>query len=271
MSGNGIAVVTGAASGMGEATARLMHAAGWQLVLCDINEDRLRASAATYMSADEIVCAVGDISAPDFLGALDTALAGRPIGAVVHCAGISPSMAGSERVLDVNLAASIRLLDHILPKMANDGAVVLFASSSGHMAGTAFDERLAAVDTPEKVAGLIDLCANPGIAYTVSKRGIMLLAKREAHRFGQKGVRVVSLSPGIIDTPMGRQEMEHSPIVQALVSGSALPRPADPAEVGSVAVFLCSPAASFITGTDILVDGGSLARGMPANPEAATG
>jgi NAD(P)-dependent dehydrogenase (short-subunit alcohol dehydrogenase family) len=264
MNQQGTAIVTGAASGMGEATARLMHAAGWHLVLCDLNEDRLRASAAEYAAPNEIAFAIGDISTTAFLAALDTALTGRPIRAVIHCAGISPSMGGPERILEVNLAAPMRILNHILPRMDGNGAIVLFASSSGHMVGTTFDERIGAADSAEKVASLIDLCPNSGIAYTVAKRGVMLLAKREAHRFGKNGVRLVSLSPGIIDTPMGRKEMEHSPIIQALVAGSSLPRAADPSEVGSVAVFLCSPAASFITGTDLLVDGGSLARGVPS-------
>jgi NAD(P)-dependent dehydrogenase (short-subunit alcohol dehydrogenase family) len=263
MSGKGLAVVTGAASGMGEATARLMHADGWDLVLCDISEDRLRASAGAYAAPADTAFAAGDITTDAFFAALDAALAGRPIGAFVHCAGISPTMAEPARILEVNLAAPMRLLDHILPKMAADSAVVLFASSSGHMAGTAFDARLAEVRGADDVAGLIDLCPNPGLAYTVAKRGVILLAKSEAVRFGARGTRLVSLSPGIIDTPMGRQEMQHSPIMQALVAGSALPREADPGEVGAVAVFLCSPAASFIAGTDILVDGGSLSKGPP--------
>ncbi|HEX7856323.1 MAG TPA: SDR family oxidoreductase [Sphingobium sp.] len=265
---NRIAVVTGAASGMGEATAQLLHEAGWQLLLCDLSESRLRESAAAYAKPEEVSFIAGDIATSDFLTAFNAAIDGREIGAMVHCAGISPTMGSPERILEVNLAATMRLADAALPHMAADSAVVLFASSSGHMMGTVFDERIDAADTQDKVAALLEICPNEGVAYGVSKRGVILLAKREAPRFGAKGVRLVSLSPGIIDTPMGRQEMENSPIMQTLVERSALPRSAKPREVGTVARFLCSCDASFITGTDILVDGGSLSRGRPTAPAA---
>jgi len=263
----GVAIITGAASGMGEAAAQLMHADGWPLVLCDMNEERLRASAAAYAAAGDVGFVIGDISAAEFAAALDAAIDGRPVGALVHCAGLSPTMAGSERVLEVNLAATMRLANHVLPKMVPGAAAVLFASSAGHMLGTTLDARIDAVDTPEKVPELVALCSNSGVAYTISKRGVMLFVKREANRFGARGVRLVSVSPGIIDTPMGRQEMTSSPIMKSLVDNSSLARPAQAREVSAVAAFLCSPAASFITGTDILVDGGSLSRGMPAGSQ----
>jgi len=97
------------------------------------------------------------------------------------------------------------------------------------------------------------------MAYTVSKRGVKLLVERESPSFGARGARIASISPGIIDTPMGRQEMEKQPIMKVLVDKSPLAREARPEEVAAVAVFLCTPTASFITGTDILVDGGSIA------------
>ena len=115
--------------------------------------------------------------------------------------------------------------------------------------------------TPEAVASLAPLCQdNSGMAYSVAKRGVYLWTKYVAHEFGAKGCRVASISPGIIATPMGKQEYEQQPVMKMLVEKSALPRQAHPDELAAVAVFLCSPAASFITGTDILVDGGSLAR-----------
>jgi NAD(P)-dependent dehydrogenase (short-subunit alcohol dehydrogenase family) len=127
------------------------------------------------------------------------------------------------------------------------------------MQGAAFDERLNAATTPDAVASLIDLCPDSGIAYSVSKRGVKLLVERESPAFGARGARIASISPGIIDTPMGRAEMEQQPIMKVLVEKSPLGRPALAEEVAAVAVFLCTPTASFVTGTDILVDGGSIA------------
>ncbi len=256
----GIAIVTGAASGMGEASARLMGEAGWELLLCDVNAERL-ASAAKAMGQGDADQLAGDISAPDFGDRLVAALKGRKIGALIHCAGLSPTMASAERILEVNLAATMRLTDTVLPHMSEGACAVLFASSAAHQIGDRMDDTIGAVVTPEAVASLEPLCqGNSGTAYSVAKRGVYLWTRYIAHEFGKRGARTASISPGIIATPMGNQEMEQQPVMKVLVEKSALPRPAKAEEVGAVAVFLCSPQASFITGTDILVDGGSLAR-----------
>jgi len=251
----GIAIITGAASGMGEAAARLMGEAGWPLLLCDLNAERLDA-AAKRISAEQLA---GDLSDPAWSDKLVEALAGRQIGALVHCAGLSPTMADPARILEVNLAATMRLVEAIVPYMAEGSCAVLFASSAAHMQGTSLDEQINRVTTPEAVASLIEFSPDPGSAYSVSKRGVKLLVERASPAFGTRGARIASISPGIIDTPMGRAEMEQQPIMKVLVEKSPLAREARPEEVAAVAVFLCSPTASFITGTDILVDGGSIA------------
>lgn len=258
MADRGLAVVTGAASGMGEAAARLLGEAGWSpLLLCDLEAERLAEAAQRIGGKSEIL--VGDISDPAYGEKLTAALGGRPVGALIHCAGLSPTMADPARVLEVNLAATMRLVDAVRPQMAADSCAVLFASSAAHMQGNALDEQINAVRTPEAVASLLALSPDSGAAYSVSKRGVKLLVERESPAFGARRARIASISPGIIDTPMGRQEMEKQPIMKLLVEKSPLARAARAEEVAAVAVFLCTPAASFITGTDILVDGGSIA------------
>jgi NAD(P)-dependent dehydrogenase (short-subunit alcohol dehydrogenase family) len=209
----------------------------------------------------------GDISDLSYPDQLVSALGSQPIGAFIHCAGLSPTMADAARIMEVNLAATMRLIEVVRPRMSEGGAAVLFASSAAHMQGMQLDGPISKVTTPEAVASLAVYTPNSGAAYSVSKRGVYLLVRREAPAFGRRGARITSISPGIIDTPMGRQEMESQPVMGPLVERSSLKRSARAEEVGAVAAFLCSPAASFVSGTDILVDGGSMCVEIPAGQD----
>jgi len=85
-----------------------------------------------------------------------------------------------------------------------------------------------------------------------------MLVKREAKAFGDRGARIVSISPGATDTAMVASERQHSPDLDTMLRAQPIPRMAQPEEIASLAVFLCSPGASFITATDILADGGMI-------------
>jgi NAD(P)-dependent dehydrogenase (short-subunit alcohol dehydrogenase family) len=100
---------------------------------------------------------------------------------------------------------------------------------------------------------------DPGMAYTWSKRGVHRLVRREAVRFGQVGARLCSVTPGMIDTPMGRQEAEARDTSAMLVDMTPNRREGSPEEVAAGAVFLLSDEASFINGIDLPVDGGLVA------------
>lgn len=258
----GVAVVTGAAGGMGAPSARQLFAAGFrQLLLCDLHADRLESVAAPLRAAGaEVEILAGDIAAADYPEQLAAALGGRPIAAVIHTAGISPTMGDGARILEINLDATVRLVEVIRPRMAEGAAAVLFASMASHMPlGPEIDAAAAAPLTPENLQTLRRFAATPQAAYPISKRAVRALAAREAAAFGQRKARVVSLSPGLIDTGMGRAEFAAAAQTQVMLERTPLQRLGDPEELASAAVFLCTPAASYITGCDLRVDGGTTA------------
>jgi NAD(P)-dependent dehydrogenase (short-subunit alcohol dehydrogenase family) len=257
----GIAVVTGAAGGIGSATARQLSAAGWSLLLCDLDAARLEAVAAPLRAAnDNVEILAGDVADPDFPARLTAALGNRAVGALVHAAGLSPTMGNAARILQVNLDATVRLVDAMRPLMAEGGAAVLFASMVAHMSMS--PEADAAFNAPLPAEGsvaLLKFAPTPEIAYPLSKRGVLNLVKREAAVFGVCKARIVSISPGIIDTSMTRSELATSSPAKSMVERTPLARMGLADELASVAVFLCSAGASFVTGCDIQVDGGVLA------------
>src|SRR5437867_6614463 len=103
---------------MGEAAARLMCEAGWPLLLCDLNGERLEAAAGRLRGQGAVETLAGDLADAGFPDQLLSALGERPLGALIHCAGLSPTMADPARILEVNLAATMRLLDAVRPRMA---------------------------------------------------------------------------------------------------------------------------------------------------------
>jgi NAD(P)-dependent dehydrogenase (short-subunit alcohol dehydrogenase family) len=258
----GVAVVTGAAGGMGAATVRQLAEAGWgEFLLCDVDPGRLQTVAAPLREAGaKLDVLAGDIADPGFPARLVEALGDRPIAALVHTAGISPNMGSAERILAVNLDATVRLVDAVRPRMAEGAAAVLFASNSAYFPMP--PEAAAAFAQPLPAGGavaLAHLAPTPELAYPLSKLGVRALVKREAKSFGERGARLVSMSPGAIDTPMTRGELPNSEFARRMVETSATGRMGRPEELAAVAVFLCSPAASFVTAVDWLVDGGHTA------------
>ena len=255
----GVAIITGAAGGMGSACARQLVEAGWtHLLLCDVSEERLKAVAGPLRGAGNVVdILAGDVADPSFPTMMIEALEGAPITALVHTAGLAPAMADPERILSVNLDATVRLVDAVRDRMAPGSAAVLFASNSSYFPLN--PEAVATFSQPLPEGGAVELAhltPQSDMAYPLSKLGVRALVKREAKAFGERGARLVSLSPGAIDTPMTQGTTVSGELAERMIFGSAIGRMGYADEVAAVAVFLCSPAASFVTGVDWLVDGG---------------
>lgn len=254
----GTVVITGAAGGMGRPAAHRFAGQGRPLLLCDLDAARLEALAEELRpAAGTVTVLAADIAAPDFPEQVISALDGARIGALIHTAGLSPTMSDGARIFAVNYDATERLVAGLLPHFAEGGCAVLISSVSAYMLGD--PALLAAIrdfvttGTHDGIAGYMD---HPGMAYAISKRAVIGIVERDAPAFGAKGLRIASIAPGFIDTPMGRAEAEANEQLRGLIGMVPQARMGHGDEIASVAEFLCSPAASYVSGVDIRVDGG---------------
>jgi NAD(P)-dependent dehydrogenase (short-subunit alcohol dehydrogenase family) len=242
------------------------------VLLAEFDPARLERALASLsregLQVEGIAC---DVSAATDVDALADAVRRRGAArAIVHTAGLSPMMASAERIYDVNLAGTARVTEALLPLTARGGACVCIASMAGYRGARESAPELDAVlDTPLEGELLTRLAAitpatrpeldasDPTTAYGLSKWGVQRLVRRMAHAWAVRGARIASLSPGIIDTPMGQFENERQPVMKQIAEKTPLGRMGRAEEIAAVAHFLCSDDASYVTGVDWLVDGGA--------------
>ncbi|MCU0310930.1 MAG: SDR family oxidoreductase [Acidimicrobiales bacterium] len=268
-----VLVVTGGAGSMGAACATALAPSVDAVLLCDVDPDRLATTADGLSSTTTatVDALAGDLGRPHVVD--DLAARAADLGdrhRLVHTAGLSPSMAGWREILDVDLVATARLLDAFAPLVVPGSVAVCFASISGHMGS--FDPAVDAVlddplapDLESRFRAVAGDEPEPGATYRLAKRGVIRLCERAAVTWGARGGRVVSLSPGLIDTAMGRLELVHNPIKtwlaeQTPVGGDRTPPdvvlPGLTGDIAAAVAFLCSDAAAFVSGCDLRVDGG---------------
>ena len=265
-----IAVITGACGGMGRACARELGGSS-DLVLADLEESRLEALADSLREEGFVVAglAAGDLAEPGVAARLfSTARTAGPLGAVAHTAGLSPALAPWDAILRANLVATERLLQALEAELEPGLAAVLLASMAGHMAPP--DPGLDAVladplrdDLLQRAGPMLEPLVAPGDpyglaspAYGQSKRAVIRMCEQRATRWGERGGRIVSVSPGVIWTPMGRREVERNPGAAMVVEKTPMGRWGRPTDISAAVAFLVSDRASFITGCDLRIDGG---------------
>jgi NAD(P)-dependent dehydrogenase (short-subunit alcohol dehydrogenase family) len=263
-----VSVITGGAGGMGLATAKVVgrhHA----VVLCDVRQDRLHTAAATLrdlgMTPTAVNCDVTDRQAVARL--LETASGLGTVASVIHTAGVSPSMGDADYVMRTNALGTVNVNEVFYATAAEGSAIVNVASMAAHMLPQemiptkqfplALQDEYAFMKDMMAVCDIVPENVRSGIAYAVSKSFVRWYSTSQAERFNGRGLRIVSVSPGSIDTEMGRLEEQAG--AGAMVADAAVPRWGKPEEMAELLAFCVSDKAGYLTGTDILNDGGVIA------------
>ena len=250
---------------IGQAVARRVGV-GKHVLLADLRQDNADAAAEVLGNVGyEASVATVDVSSRDAVHELvETATNLGQVTGLIHAAGVSPSQAAPSTILKVDLYGTALVLEAFGNVIAPGGAGVVIASQSGHrLPPLSVEQNKALATTP--VEELLDLpflqpdqVMDPLHAYQISKRGNSLRVMAEAVRWGKRGARINTISPGIIITPLAKDELTgpRGEGYRRMIELSAAGRAGTPDEVGNVAALLMGPDGGFITGSDILMDGG---------------
>ncbi|MEU5755066.1 SDR family oxidoreductase [Streptomyces sp. NPDC047829] len=264
---NASVVVVIGVGGMGQAIAS-RQGAGRRLLLADFDH-RTLSSVAERMRGQghDVVTQTVDVSSrPSVTALAETAAGIGPVTQVAHTAGLSPVQASPAAVLRVDLLGTALVLEEFGRVIAPGGSGVVVSSMAGHMlpAPLSAEQEQALAHTPADELLKLPFIASefPGpVAYGLAKYGNRLRVQAAGSSWGERGARINTISPGVIATPMGQQELDGSSgeSMRAMIAASGTGRLGTPDDIAGAAAFLLGPDASFITGTDLLVDGGAVA------------
>ncbi len=259
-----VVVVIGPGS-IGQAIARRVGA-GKRVLLADLRQENAEAAANTLGNAGyEVSTATVDVSSRQSVHALaEKATALGSVTGLIHAAGVSPSQASPATILAVDLYGTALVLEEFGSVVATGGAGVVIASQSGHRLGALTPEQNRALAlTPADELLSLPLLQKDEVkdslhAYQLAKRGNALRVMAEAVRWGKRGARINTISPGIVITPLAKDELTgpRGAGYRRMIDRCPAGRAGTPDEVGTVGALLMGPDGGFITGSDFLMDGG---------------
>jgi len=250
---------------MGLAAAHVIGR-GSAVLICDIDQQRLddaqRELVGAGVKCEAVKCDITDRQSVRQL--LESARQLGTVTSLVHTAGVSPSMGSAEIILLINAVGTV-LVNSAFYEIASEGmALVNVASVAGHqLPGFLVPKhryKRSLSDLDRFYTDLVRMCnlvpgrMRPQLAYVLSKNFVIWYSKIIAAQFGRKGARVVSVSPGSFDTPMGKLEEDVG--AGALAQLGAVKRFGRPAEIAELLAFCASDKPGYLTGTDIICDGG---------------
>lgn len=265
-----ICVITGGGSGMGLATARLMGK-DYSIIICGRSVKKLE-NAVNELQAEGIeieafTCDVSDYASVEKL--VNHAKEKGCIAAVIHAAGMSPHMGNAQQIMEVNALGTININNAFYKVMKEGSCIIDVSSMSAYLTPKIVmpvGYYKYSLTNPElfmkkmmKRVNLFPEKVRAGVAYGISKHFDIWFAKQDAARFGKKGARVISISPGNFETPMGELEKDEA---DAYTKHCAIKRFGHVDEIASLFAYCASPSAGYLTGVDILCDGGLVASGI---------
>lgn len=265
-----VCVITGGGSGMGFATAKIMGKNHY-LILCGRSKNKLDKAVnelrAAGMEAEAYVCDVSDHKKVEDL-AKHANEAGK-IMAVIHAAGMSPHMGDAKKIMEVNALGTIHINNAFYDVMEEGSCLIDVSSMSAYLTPKIImPVRLYKYSKkdPElfmkKVIRWVNLFPKKvrrGVSYGISKHFVIWYAKQDAQRFGARGIRVLSVSPGNFETPMGEAEKEEANLYTKYC---AIKRFGHVDEIAGLFAYCASKEPGYLTGVDILCDGGLVASGV---------
>lgn len=259
-----VIVVIGAGS-IGQAIARRVGA-GKQILIADLRSEHSAAAAKTLSEAGfEVTTATVDVSSrPSVETLVNAAVSMGNITGMIHAAGVSPSQASPEVILRVDLYGTALILEAFGKVISQNGSGIVIASQSGHrLPALTQEQNKALATTPVEDLLALSFLAPEQVkdslhAYQLSKRGNSLRVMAEAVRWGKRGARINTISPGIVITPLAKDELSgpRGDGYRRMIELSPAGRAGTPDEVGAVGALLMGSDGAFITGSDFLMDGG---------------
>lgn len=264
---NNICIVTGGGSGMGFETAKILGKSH-RVILGGRTVSKLEDAVAELkrlgIEAEAFPCDASDRLSVEKLASHAAQLGN--VKTVIHAAGVSPHMASGEKIFAINAGGTVNI-DEVFAEMMGAGSCILNVSSmSAYMLPEdsiplqvyqlSLNSADAFLGAAYQMLEAVPETQRTGMAYTVSKNFVLWYTKQMAVKYGRKGLRIVSISPGTFKTPMGDVEGEEA---ASFALRGALGRLGEPEEIAKMMAFMVSDEASYLTGVDILYDGGSIA------------
>lgn len=243
--------------------------AGKKILLADINEEKLVSlkEQLTYSGYDVETQVTNAMDLDSIKALAEKAASMGPVMYFIDTAGASPNQANPQHIIDLDLIGTSYAVDEFGKVMARGGAGLIISSMTGYMPSplSKEDEHLLRITPTEELKDLDclkeDVIVNSGVAYVVSKRANQLRVQyASADSWAERGARINTISPGIIVTPLAYDEFEaNGEGYQVMIDVCGAKRVGTSDEIAFASEFLLSEKAGFITGIDLLIDGGTIA------------